>query len=243
MLRLLFAAMIFPLALYAAEAGDAENHGDAPAMSDALGPENPAPASSLAPRTSLVPVARSFVLPSTRWAHRSEATLWTVAMLSALRGHAKALVETVPRDIEEWCPAYPENDAARRAAFWAGFSSALAKHESTYRPEAVGGGGRWYGLLQILPATARGYKCRARSGPALLDGAANLSCALRIMAVTVPRDRAISIRDSRWRGVAADWGPMRSAAKRRDMAAWLRKQPYCQPKPSSLRPRLRPAKS
>ncbi len=145
----------------------------------------------------------------------------------------------VPRDIGDWCPAYASNSTERRAAFWAGFASALAKHESTYRPDAVGGGGRWYGLLQILPATARGYGCRARSGNALKDGSANLSCALRIMAVTVPRDRAVSIRDNRWRGVAADWGPMRSSSKRRDMANWLRAQSYCQPL-SSTRPKLRP---
>lgn len=197
-------------------------------------------ASAIAPTRSLVPQARKGILPRTRWHHRPEAALWTQVMLSALRGHARDLVDVVPRDIDEWCPAYPENSAEQRAAFWAGFASALAKHESTYRPEAVGGGGRWYGLLQILPATARGYGCRARSGVALQDGGENLSCALRIMAVTVPRDRAVSLRDRRWRGVAADWGPMRSAAKRRDMAGWLRGQSYCQPL-RSLRPRLRPS--
>lgn len=161
-------------------------------------------------------------------------------MLSALRGHASPLVDVVPRDIAEWCPAYRDNPPERRAAFWAGFASALAKHESTYRPDAVGGGGRWYGLLQILPGTAQHFGCRARSGAALTDGAANLSCALRIMARTVTRDQAISIRDSRWRGVAADWGPMRSAAKRRDMSQWLRQQSYCVPI-GVTRPRLRPA--
>ena len=88
--------------------------------------------------------------------------------------------------------------------------SALAKHESTYRPWAVGGGGRWYGLLQILPATARGYKCNARTGQSLKDGAANLSCAVRIMAHTVPRDGVIhGYRGRKGQGVTADWGPMR----------------------------------
>jgi hypothetical protein len=91
--------------------------------------------------------------------------------------------------------------------------------------------------LQILPATARGYKCRVGTGAALKDGAANLSCAARIMAVTVPRDGVIYAPGGK--GVAADWGPMRSRAKRADMAGWLRAQPYCQPR-GSLRPPIKP---
>lgn len=199
--------------------------------------------SQLAPEQSMRPSMRLHAVPATRWNARSEAALWTRAMLSALKGHASPLVESVPRDIADWCPGYAGNSASRRAAFWAGFASALAKHESTYRPEAVGGGGRWYGLLQILPATARGYGCRAGTGAALKDGAENLSCALRIMAVTVPRDNAVSLRDGRWRGVAADWGPMRSASKRRDMAGWLRSQDYCRKQETSPRPRPRPERS
>ncbi len=115
--------------------------------------------------------------------------------------------------------------------------STLAKYESTYKPRAVGGGGKWYGLLQILPATARGYKCNVGTGEALKNGAANLSCAVRIMAVTVPRDGVIYGRGGR--GVAADWGPMRSASKRADMAGWLRRQTYCRPL-ANVRPQARP---
>ena len=186
------------------------------------------------------PEARSFEFPNTRWQHRPEALTWTRAAISALKTHGKPLVRTVPRDIDAWCPAYRQADDRQRRAFWVGFLSALAKHESTWRPEAVGGGGLWYGLLQILPGTARGYRCHARSGEALKNGGANLSCAIRIMSVTVPRDQAIAIRDSRWRGVAADWGPMISASKRREMSAWTRQQTYCKPM-SSLRPKARPA--
>ena len=147
------------------------------------------------------------------------------------------MVDTVPADIAQWCPAYPTADDAARRAFWVGFMSALSKYESTYKSRAVGGGGRWFGLLQILPATARGYKCNVGTGEALRNGAANLSCAARIMAVTVPRDGVIYGRGGR--GVAADWGPMRSAAKREAMAGWLRRQNYCKPIGAS-RPKARP---
>ncbi|MDU8926392.1 transglycosylase SLT domain-containing protein [Alisedimentitalea sp. MJ-SS2] len=191
----------------------------------------------------LRPRARLGVLPNARWAHRPGADLWTRAAMVAMQGHGAPLIKMVPGDIRNWCPAYPQAGPDQRGAFWVGFMSALAKHESTYRADAVGGGGLWYGLLQILPATARGYRCRARSGEALKDGAANLSCAIRIMAVTVPRDGVVhgytKAKKRRWRGVSADWGPMRSSKKRADMAGWLRKQSYCK-STRTIRPVLRP---
>ena len=184
------------------------------------------------------PVARNTTaLPDMRWSHRSEADRWSRSALSALRGHASVLPQTVPKDIANWCPAYMTNNTSAREAFWVGLLSALAKHESTFRPTAVGGGGKWYGLLQILPATARGYRCNATSRSALKDGGANLQCALRIMSVTVPRDGVVS---QGMRGVAADWGPFHSRAKRTDMMAWMRAQPYCAGLSQSLRPVARP---
>ena len=192
------------------------------------------------PEGDLRPPARSGQVPRTRWQHMEGHVLWTRAALSALKDHGRPLVETVPRDIAYWCPAYPGKGAAERRAFWVGFLSALAKHESTYRPWAVGGGGKWFGLLQILPGTARGYACTARTGAGLKSGAANLSCAVRIMARTVPRDGVIhGYRGKRGQGVTADWGPMHSAAKRREMAGWLRRQTYCL-SPGATRPRARP---
>lgn len=186
----------------------------------------------------LRPPARDGDVPATRWTHQPDHVLWNRAALSALKTHGRPLVDLVPGDIATWCPHYPQASDADRRAFWVGFMSALAKFESTYKPRAVGGGGKWYGLLQILPATARGYKCNVGTGEALKNGAANLSCAVRIMSVTVPRDGVIYGRGGR--GVAADWGPMRSASKRADMAGWLRRQAYCRPV-ASARPRARPA--
>jgi len=187
-------------------------------------------------RAQVQPVARDGALPAMRWSHRENAAIWTRSALAALRAHGAALVSGVPSDIETWCPGYAAAGPQGRRGFWVGFLSALAKHESTYRAQAVGGGGRYFGLLQIAPATARGYDCRARNGEALRHGPANLSCAIRIMAHTVSRDGVIS---QGMRGVAADWGPFQSRSKRRDMQAWLRAQPYCAQLPET-RPRARP---
>jgi hypothetical protein len=178
--------------------------------------------------TTSEPVARGFHddgLPMLRWDHIEGTNDWSLAAMEALRSHGAPLVAHEPADIAEYCPAYPTATEDERAAFWAGLISALAKHESTWREAAVGGGGLWYGLTQIAPATARGYGCEARSGAALKDPEKNLSCAIRIMAVTVPRDGVVS---HGMRGVAADWGPFHSTRKREDMKAWTRAQPYCQ---------------
>lgn len=165
-----------------------------------------------------------------RWDHRTEANAWTSRALTSLRSNGAALPAIVPHDIDTWCPGYATASKEDREAFWIGLVSALAKHESTWNPAAVGGGGRWFGLVQISPSTARLYGCNAKSGSALKNGADNISCAIRIMSRTVMRDGVVS---EGMRGVAADWGPFHSASKRNDMIAWTRAQPFCQPKPQS----------
>jgi hypothetical protein len=195
--------------------------------------------SALAPGRSLRPVTRdSWAVPALRWDGHPRGARWTSAVMAALRGHGAPLLEVVPRDIAAWCPAYPTADRGQRAAFWAGLISTLAWHESTHRPEAVGGDGRWFGLVQIAPPTARYRNCEVGTGQALLSGPANLRCGVRIMAVTVPRDRVVA---EGMRGVAADWGPFHSRRKREDMRNWVRSQAYCVAPPSrALRPVMRP---
>ncbi len=186
------------------------------------------------------PVQRASYLPRAKWDFRAEGHLWTRATLSALNGHGKPLIDLVPEDIQTWCPAYASNGPEKRAAFWNGLISALVKHESTFRPRAVGGGGRWFGLTQILPGTARGYKCRVGTGAALKHGPSNLSCAVRIMATTVTRDGVVALKNGRLAGIAADWGPMTKRAKRAEMARYTRDQKYCRLL-SAVRPIERPA--
>lgn len=159
-----------------------------------------------------------------RWDHAPASAGWTEATVAAIDDHGGNLVNTTPADIDSWCPGYKQANVEGRKAFWTGLLSTLAKHESTWNPTAVGGGGRWFGLVQIAPATARNYGCDAGTAEALKDGEANLSCAVRIMNVTVPRDGVVS---AGMRGVAADWGPFHSETKRGDMLSWMRAQPYC----------------
>lgn len=163
-----------------------------------------------------------------RWDHRPEAALWTNAQYNALSGAGRALIETVPTDIDAFCPGYAQADDDGRKAFWIGLFSGLAYHESTWRPEAAGAGGRYRGLLQIWPTSARFYGCDLSHPKGLYDGATNLRCAARIAAQAVARDQLVAGSPGNWGGVAADWPPLRNAAKRRDIAAYTRSLPACQ---------------
>ena len=192
-----------------------------------------------APPVEAEKVTPAVVRPALGWDIAPNSERWTTAALGALDTHGAALPAMVPADIETYCPGYVDATRPERKAFWVSLLSALSKHESTWRPDVSGGEGRWHGLLQISPGTARGYGCAATTASELKVGAANLSCAIRIMAVTVPRDGVIHGKDRKWRGVSADWGPMRSPGKRADMARWLKQQTYCTPL-GSLRPQARP---
>ncbi len=167
-------------------------------------------------------------LPVMRWDFRPEAEIWTQKTLLAVAENDPQLTMTVPSDIDTWCPGYPEASVEERRAFWSGILSALAKHESTWNPLASGGGGRWIGLTQIAPGTARAHGCDATSTGALKDGGANLTCAVEIVAKQVSRDQMVA-GNGRF-GLGRDWAPFRNANKRADMAAWTRVQPYCQKK-------------
>jgi hypothetical protein len=171
------------------------------------------------------PSAAVDATPVMRWDFHPQAPAWTAATLRALEGEGAALVDMVPADIEIFCPGYAAKGPEERAAFWAGLFSALAKHESTWNPAAAGGGGRWIGLLQISPQTAGRYGCDADTARELKDGASNLSCAVRIAAAQVARDRVVAGGGSR--GIGRDWAPFRSSGKREDIASWTRQQSYC----------------
>ncbi|WP_303361424.1 lytic transglycosylase domain-containing protein [Paracoccus sp. (in: a-proteobacteria)] len=160
---------------------------------------------------------------SMRWTGRAGSDAWTQATLDALDQHGVTIMSRVPSDVSAYCPAYADQGPEGRRAFWAGFMSAVAKHESTYNPGAKGGGGRWLGLMQISPATWRHYGCDGK----MLDGADNMVCAVKIMTAQVGRDNAVVGGSGAWRGVARDWAPLRNASKRADIANWTSQQSYC----------------
>jgi hypothetical protein len=182
---------------------------------------------ALSTLTACVPQSVSDRLPDvpTRWDHRPEADAWTAAAFVAVAEKDEVLAGRVPGDIATWCPGYEEASLNDRRAFWVGLMSAVAKHESSWNPRASGGGGRYIGLMQISPQTARGNGCDATSSGALKDGGANLTCAVEVFSRDVARDGLVAGKGNR--GVGRQWGPFRKSDKRQDMAGWTSQQPYC----------------
>ncbi|MCB5409244.1 transglycosylase SLT domain-containing protein [Pseudogemmobacter faecipullorum] len=150
---------------------------------------------------------------------------WTIEALAAVTAKDALLSSKVPADIATWCPGYKDAPIEQRRAFWVGLMNAVAKHESTWNPRASGGGGRYIGLMQISPATAKLYKCDATSAAALKDGGQNLSCAVEIFSKNVARDGVVAGNGSL--GIGRDWGPFRKSSKRAEMAAVTSAQPWC----------------
>ena len=170
------------------------------------------------------PALMAEALPKMRWDHVPEAAKWTNAALVSVEKYDSKLAAQIPDDINTWCPGYESASMDDRRAFWVGVLSAVAKYESGYNAKAAGAG-RYYGLMQISTQTARAYRCEANTGSELKSGAANLDCAVKIIARQVGRDGMVSGKGNR--GVARDWGPMSKAKVRADIAAWTGKQAYC----------------
>lgn len=169
--------------------------------------------------------ANSAVKPAMMWDAKPEAPFWTAHTMAELSKYDTALAAQVPSDIAVWCPDYANATTTERRAFWAGLMSGLSRIESGWNPAAVGGRGRYYGLLQIMPQSARYYGCEANTKAELKDGPGNLACAARIMADGVGRDGVVA--GSGKEGVARSWGPMQKADKRQELSEWTRSLPYC----------------
>lgn len=190
--------------------------------------------------------------PPMSWEEQQESAAWTEAALSALSSEGVTLMSSMPADVLEYCPNYAKQTQPQRAAFWAGFVSAMARQESGLNPLASGGNGLRMGLMGISPKSAKSSGCEG----SLLDAKANVTCAVRILAREVARDgaihsaaqgapalvephaaseakggeksgRGITINAGRWFGVAREFVSLRSAGGRSAIANFTRRQSYC----------------
>lgn len=171
-------------------------------------------------------LSTSGMTPPMQWDVRPDGKEWTVSTLEALEQHDSVLAGAIPADVDVWCPGYETASLEDRRAFWAGLMSAVARYESSWNPQAAGGGGRYIGVMQISPVSADYHQCEADTVSELKNGAENLECAAQMMAKAVAKDGLVVGGGNR--GIGRDWMPFRDGEKRAAMAAWTRAQPYCQ---------------
>lgn len=129
------------------------------------------------------------------------------------------LLESVPRDIETFCPNYARLGAEERKGVWLMMVSAIAKFESNFRPSVsyrenfVNSKGELIvsrGLLQLSSESANGFGCRIRQESDLHDPEKNLTCGVRILTRTITRDGIVTEKTAEhWKGGARYWSVLR----------------------------------
>jgi hypothetical protein len=124
-----------------------------------------------------------------------DADHWTTFLLHEL--NASKLPDQMPRDAASFCPNYSRMSRSDRNVFWAHLVVAMAKRESSYKPDMQykesfkDAKGRYVisrGLLQISQESANSYGCRIDPASELHFPEINLSCGLKIIERWVVRD-------------------------------------------------------
>lgn len=180
--------------------------------------------------------------PAAAWDAEPDGARWTAFAHAAVEQHGQSLLQTIPTDIEQFCPGFASRGEKDRQAFWVFLMSSLAKFESSYNPATSfdettvdtgmvtrdGAPIISRGLLQISRESANGYGCGIADPQQLHDPETNIVCGVRIFNRWIERDGVISGKEGkRWRGLARYFSPFRSAKKLASMQADASRQPYC----------------
>ncbi len=162
---------------------------------------------------------------------------WTTAAEEAVRD--TSLPESLPADIEAYCPRYPDLRAEDRVRFWVGLLSAMAEFESDLDPrtrytesirDSQGQPIVSRGLLQlsIESANQARYACRIESAQDLHDPSTNIRCGARILSYWVASDQVIASSRGEHRGAARYWSVLRSRNRSAEEIGGMTSQlPFC----------------
>jgi hypothetical protein len=163
---------------------------------------------------------------------------------TALTRHGKALVESQPEDVGEWCKKYSYLGIEARKQFWSDLLMLMSKFESdhdverTYTESFSDKHGKPVvsrGLLQISLESARGYRCPITQPRTLHDASSNLHCGVQILSQLVSRDNRIAETyfggfysvGNGWGGGARYWAVLRDRRKISAMQSYLNATQYC----------------
>lgn len=135
------------------------------------------------------------------WAKANKDGSWTAATEKAVR--ESELSNSLPTDIEKFCPQYKTLDSADRIKFWVGLLSIVARPESNFNPNATytenfpdskGNMVISRGLLQISieSANQKKYSCGIKAAEDLHEPSINLTCGVKILNAWITRDNVIA---------------------------------------------------
>ena len=174
-----------------------------------------------------------------RWRHAGldDADLWETKTREAILKYGHYLLEVIPVDILDFCPAYAGFSFEKKTQFWIFMLSAISEFESGHRPELeyrerfrnkFGEHVRSRGLLQLSRESVIGYGCEFSSECDLHDPVMNLECGVIILNRWIGKDRRITGRYNRgWRGGARYWSILRDDSKLRQIKIWTQESGFC----------------
>jgi len=157
------------------------------------------------------------------WAKKNTDGSWTAATEAAVS--SSNLPNSVPTDIDKFCPGYKAQDVSNRKIFWAGLLSIVARPESNFKPEttytesfsdAKGKKVVSRGLLQISieSANQKKYSCGIKKAEDLHDPAINVTCGVKILDAWVTSDNIIATYgNGPSRGGGRYWSTLRERKK------------------------------
>lgn len=163
---------------------------------------------------------------------------WNKFTLEAIDVHAPQLKRIAPNDFKKYCGKdFAKLSEDERAAFYLSLISALARFESSFKPDvtytesftdAKGKKVISRGLLQISQESANGYGCGITDAKMLHDPRTNLSCGVRILARWVEKDGVIQGGGTgAWKGAARYWSPFRKAERYEKIQAFTKQAGFC----------------
>lgn len=144
--------------------------------------------------TPLKPVVN--VVYKSEWPEKD----WTMYAVNAFKLYGKDMLKVTPLDASNYCPQIKDMNEEQRVAFYNYLLSAMAKHESNFKPntnftegfnDSKGKRVISRGLLQLSQESANGYKCGITEPTMLHDPKINIECSVRILNQWISRDKYI----------------------------------------------------
>ena len=172
---------------------------------------------------AVITTSPAFAHDYAAWAKKNTDGSWTAAAEAAVG--ASGLPDSIPRDVEAFCPSYKSRSLAERKIFWVGLLSIVSRPESNFKPETTytedfsdsqGKKVVSRGLLQISieSANQKKYACGIQKAEDLHDPAVNLTCGVKILDAWVKTDNVIATYGkSPARGGGRYWSTLRERNK------------------------------